>query len=977
MPQSMLDPNTHIDNKDHNNNINNNISNNINNNNNKHHPNQTLTHSNHLNSNLNSNLNRNRNRTRLGIRSGSYWNAFSFAATFFALGGGTGTGPCTGAGVRSCSSNRSNNSRSNSNNLSLVSAFTIHHQFPRPMNMSSSSSSSPSSSYSTSSSPSSGINGSNNNPTSSSSASSLMMSKKQSFSNSKTISKDVDKDTNVDTNVDTNPEITTNTSSSSTSKHIKEALSRSSHPLSNFASNMDNSWVDQLNAETTENRLKSQSQTPHDDGVSNNIKRPVYNGHYVPVLPDALQNPRLVIHSPDMAHRLGFTEEEVHSVPFLKYFSGDVLGAFDDLLGDDLLDSHDDNHNLQTHVRENVIRTWATPYALSIVGKRYTNNCPFGTGDGYGDGRAISIGELTVHPSQKHSPQSRSKYEMQLKGAGPTPFCRGADGRAVLRSSIREFLASEAMHHLHVATTRALSLVVSPVDTSRRPWYSDRNIRELPDMDDPRLARYTPDQRKTILRQLAAQTRNDPDVLIEEPNAMTCRISASFVRVGHFDLFARRVMREEQQETTSTSSSTHTPAFGELEELMWHACYREFPDTCYHPFISQKDALSASKALLEHAMMGIATMTSDWIRVGFSQGNFNADNCLVAGRTMDYGPFGWMDEYHPLFAKWTGSGEHFGFMNQPNAGFANFAMLVSSIMPIIEGYSSSSSSSSSSDDDNNHTMEDAKAFREDIIERAQTVFAHKLFETFRLKMGFHPMDESPDDIWPDLEELLRDTRADWTLFWRQLSYVARDFPLRYHHDNNDNGKEEETSEQIYQDMLNLLIANDDTTAKPGSSPFYEPLTDENKTKLLKWIQQWRTLLHQAYHERSGGFSTTPLPHETKKEVDVDDAPPTPASRMLHANPKYILREWMLVDAYSKASSSSNRQQKQQPFGFLGGNDSSSSSSSSSEHGDESVIHELFDLIQNPYEEGTDEQDLKYYRRAPDHALKAGGTAFMS
>mmetsp|Transcript_11399 Transcript_11399/g.16099 ORF Transcript_11399/g.16099 Transcript_11399/m.16099 type:complete len:83 (+) Transcript_11399:232-480(+) len=56
---------------------------------------------------------------------------------------------------------------------------------------------------------------------------------------------------------------------------------------------------------------------------------------------------------------------------------------------------------------------------------------------------------------------------------------------------------------------------------------------------------------------------------------------------------------------------------------------------------------------------------------------------------------------------------------------------------------------------------------------------------------------------------------------------------------------------------------------------------------------------------------------------------------------------------------------------------SSSSSSSSEHGDESVIHELFDLIQNPYEEGTDEQDLKYYRRAPDHALKAGGTAFMS
>ena len=88
-------------------------------------------------------------------------------------------------------------------------------------------------------------------------------------------------------------------------------------------------------------------------------------------------------------------------------------------------------------------------------------------------------------------------------------------------------------------------------------------------------------------------------------------------------------------------------------------------------------------------------MVSEWVRVGFTRGNFNGDSYLLAGRTMDYGPFGFMDKYDPLFARWTESGEHFGFMDQPSAGYANFAVLVSSIMPIVEGYS--------------NTMESAKA----------------------------------------------------------------------------------------------------------------------------------------------------------------------------------------------------------------------------------------------------------------------------
>ena len=96
-------------------------------------------------------------------------------------------------------------------------------------------------------------------------------------------------------------------------------------------------------------------------------------------------------------------------------------------------------------------------------------------------------------------------YELQLKGAGQTPFCRGADGRAVLRSSIREFLASEAMHYLGIDTTRALSLVVSETDTIQRPWYAEGTQLQIPSVDDPRLAQYTPEQRVQILQRVRQQ----------------------------------------------------------------------------------------------------------------------------------------------------------------------------------------------------------------------------------------------------------------------------------------------------------------------------------------------------------------------------------------------------------------------------------------------------------------------------------------
>jgi len=619
-----------------------------------------------------------------------------------------------------------------------------------------------------------------------------------------------------------------------------------------------------------------------------------------------------------MAEMLGLGEGDVWSEEFVRYFSGDV----------GVLEGYGENQEGAEGVM-----TWATPYALSIMGKRYTSNCPFGTGEGYGDGRAITIGEVVLPSTNTNTNNNKhttpNRYELQLKGAGPTPFCRGADGRAVLRSSLREFLASEAMHTLGVSTTRALSLIVSSEggDTSARPWYSASNKQpEMPSLDDPRLERYGGlEERKRVIAQMSAQSKSDPDVMVEESNAITCRVSRSFVRVGHVDLYARRVKRGDGKVDVGTME------FKELEDMLWHACFVEYPDTCYEPFRTKDDLMGASKCLLDRSMDGIATMVAQWVRVGFAQGNFNGDNCLIAGRTMDYGPFGFMDEYNPLFAKWTGSGEHFGFMNQPNAGYANFAVLVSSIMPVVEAFSES--------------MAEANAYEKEVLTRAQGVFERKLMSVFRVKMGFHPEDGTHDHLWTELEAVLAESRADWTLFWRQLTMVVKNFPV------DENNGDISTS---YGEMLALLEGNDQI--KPGSSAFYTPLDVESRAKLLKWVQAWREALVNSYGERG--------PSTVLSQKDTTPIPPQ--ERMRLSNPKYVLREWMMVEAYSKASPST-----------VSSSPSIFKPSAKSSQSDESLIHGLFELILNPYDEGTEEQDTKYYRRAPDAALKAGGTAFMT
>lgn len=236
--------------------------------------------------------------------------------------------------------------------------------------------------------------------------------------------------------------------------------------LSGLEANANHSWLQQLEPDP-----ETQRHQP------NKMSREVKSGHYVEVLPTPLKHPHLISVSPAMAAELGLTAEITSSPDFLRFFSGDISVA-------------------------PTFHSWATPYALSIYGDEIVRNCPFGTGNGYGDGRAISIGEVVIpskargaaadkegageesrHEVKQHSHGSTSRrWELQLKGGGRTPFCRGADGRAVLRSSVREYLVSEAMHALGISTTRALSLITSP-STVKRPWYSGRPV------DDSKLPR--------------------------------------------------------------------------------------------------------------------------------------------------------------------------------------------------------------------------------------------------------------------------------------------------------------------------------------------------------------------------------------------------------------------------------------------------------------------------------------------------------
>ncbi|MFT5808573.1 MAG: hypothetical protein ACI9LG_002890, partial [Moritella dasanensis] len=320
-------------------------------------------------------------------------------------------------------------------------------------------------------------------------------------------------------------------------------------------------------------------------------------------------------------------------------------------------------------------------------------------------------------------------WEMQLKGGGRTPYCRGADGRAVLRSSIREFLAQEHMHALGVPTSRSLSLYVSKTERVNRPWYSPGSRSE------------------------------NPDMLISEAVAISTRVAPSFIRVGQLELFARR-----------TRNNEHPKAMEELEKIVLHLIDREYADVIDRQLTTPEQVVLLAREFQRR----LTSLVANWIRVGFCQGNFNSDNCAVGGFTLDYGPFGFCDVFNPHYQPWTGGGRHFSFMNQPSAAQRNFDMFCSTLRLLLV------------------SNQDYLLELDEIQSGFSTVMHTQIKNMWAAKLGLEPdigiesgtlntasHQALCNELISELETLMMQTPVDYTIFFRELSSIPDDIgPLK-------------------------------------------------------------------------------------------------------------------------------------------------------------------------------------------------------
>jgi uncharacterized protein YdiU (UPF0061 family) len=316
------------------------------------------------------------------------------------------------------------------------------------------------------------------------------------------------------------------------------------------------------------------------DPQTDNSRRQVLGACYSRVLPTPVAAPQLVAYAREVAQLLDLDPAECRTGQFARVFAGNQL-----LPGMD-------------------------PHACCYGGHQ------FGHWAGQlGDGRAINLGEV-LNARGEH-------WTLQLKGAGLTPYSRTADGLAVLRSSVREFLCSEAMYHLGVPTTRALSLVLTGEQVMRDMFYDG----------NPQL----------------------------EPGAVVCRVAPSFTRFGSFEIFTARQELALLRQLVDFTISTDFPHLGEPGR-----------DTYI--------------AWLEEIARSTAQMIAHWMRVGFVHGVMNTDNMSILGLTIDYGPYGWLEGFDPNWTPNTtdAQGRRYRFGNQPQVALWNLAQLANAIYPLIE-----------------------------------------------------------------------------------------------------------------------------------------------------------------------------------------------------------------------------------------------------------------------------------------------------
>ncbi|EIL98122.1 YdiU family protein [Rhodanobacter sp. 115] len=379
--------------------------------------------------------------------------------------------------------------------------------------------------------------------------------------------------------------------------------------------------------------------------------RQVAGALYSRVEPTPVAAPRVLAHSAEMASALGFSEADVASETFAQVFGGNAL-----------LDG---------------MQPWAANYG----------GHQFGVWAGQlGDGRAISLGETISAAGER--------WELQLKGAGATPYSRGADGRAVLRSSIREFLCSEAMHHLGIPTTRALCLVGTGEPVLRDMFY-DGHVQD-------------------------------------EPGAIVCRAAPSFIRFGHFELPASR---------------NDVPL---LRSLVEFTLRRDFPH-----LTGQGESLHAD--WFGEVCARTAQLVAQWMRVGFVHGVMNTDNMSITGLTLDYGPYGWVDNFDPDWTPNTTDAQRrrYRYGQQPDVAWWNLSRLAGALAPLFGDIAPLQAG----------------------LDRYAAVYAEADRANMADKLGLAECREDDVALMQSLHGLLRQAEVDMTLWFRALGDLDANAPM--------------------------------------------------------------------------------------------------------------------------------------------------------------------------------------------------------
>lgn len=315
------------------------------------------------------------------------------------------------------------------------------------------------------------------------------------------------------------------------------------------------------------------------DAITENTRRQVHEACFSFVKPKQTSNPRLLHVSKEMAEQLGFSKTDVQSKEFLNITTG------------------------------NTVLKDTAPYAMCYGGHQFGN-----WAGQLGDGRAINLFDVAHNNKQ---------WTIQLKGAGETPYSRQGDGLAVLRSSIREYLCSEAMHHLGIPTTRALTLALTGDDVLRDMLYDGNQAYEK--------------------------------------GAIVSRVSPSFLRFGNYEIFAARGDHKNLKKLVDYTIKQHFSHLG-------------------------KPSKESYIQLFNEVMERTLDMIIHWQRVGFVHGVMNTDNMSILGLTIDYGPYGWLEGFDFGWTPNTTDAQNkrYRFANQPNIGLWNLYQLANAFYPLIE-----------------------------------------------------------------------------------------------------------------------------------------------------------------------------------------------------------------------------------------------------------------------------------------------------